>query len=188
MIKATKAAPSYELVSSLLSYDPESGKLFWKTRPTSLFPNKRIANAWNSRFSGKEAFFTTGAGNLKGRIFGRSFCAHRVAWLLHYGRWPSELIDHIDGNPENNKIGNLRDVSQSVNMRNMSVRSDSRSGVLGVRMTRSGTWIARITAEGVNKTLGHFADFDQAVAVRKQAEKALGFNENHGRKAERCAR
>lgn len=188
MTKATKDMPTYELVSSLLSYDPESGKLFWKSRPKELFPNERIANGWNARFAGKEAFLTAGAGNLKGRIFGRSFCAHRVAWLLHYGRWPSELIDHIDGNPENNNIKNLRDVSQSVNMRNMSVRADSRSGVFGVSLTPTGKWCVRITANGVRKNLGYFSDFDEAVMVRKRAEKLLGFHKNHGRKVERCAR
>lgn len=40
---------------------------------------------------------------------------HRVAWLLYYKEWPKNKIDHIDGDKLNNKINNLRDVTQRQN-------------------------------------------------------------------------
>ena len=45
------------------------------------------------------------------------FYAHRLAWFLHYGVLPANVIDHIDTNPENNKLENIRDVPQSLNAR-----------------------------------------------------------------------
>ena len=46
--------------------------------------------------------------------------AHRVAWFLHYGEQPAEILDHIDQDRSNNRIDNLREVSQAVNMLNSS--------------------------------------------------------------------
>jgi hypothetical protein len=40
---------------------------------------------------------------------------HRLAWFLHYGTLPINSIDHIDGNKSNNKIDNLRDVTNQEN-------------------------------------------------------------------------
>ena len=44
--------------------------------------------------------------------------SHRLAWYLHYGHLPINFIDHIDGNPSNNKIENLRDVTAQQNQWN----------------------------------------------------------------------
>jgi hypothetical protein len=44
--------------------------------------------------------------------------SYRLAWYLHYGKLPVNSIDHIDGNPSNNKIDNLRDVTHQQNMWN----------------------------------------------------------------------
>ena len=41
--------------------------------------------------------------------------SHRLAWFLHYGELPKKQIDHIDGNKINNRISNLRDVSNQEN-------------------------------------------------------------------------
>ena len=72
-------------------------------------------------------------GYLRVFLFGRYFKAHRLAWFLFYGSWPTLQIDHIDGNKENNSINNLRDVSQTINMYNKTkAHSHNCTGVLGV--------------------------------------------------------
>jgi hypothetical protein len=43
---------------------------------------------------------------------------HRLAWYLHYGKLPINVIDHIDGDRANNKIKNLRDVTRLENQWN----------------------------------------------------------------------
>jgi hypothetical protein len=52
------------------------------------------------------------------RLHGKVRLGPRLAWLLHFGRWPSEFIDHINGDRADNRIANLRDVPHAANMRN----------------------------------------------------------------------
>ena len=44
---------------------------------------------------------------------------HRAVWAWHYGRFPDRQLDHINDNPTDNRIENLREVSGSENMLNM---------------------------------------------------------------------
>ena len=57
-------------------------------------------------------------GYRKLKFRGKQYLVHRIAWLLQHGSWPVGDIDHIDGNPSNNKLENLRDVPHSVNLQN----------------------------------------------------------------------
>lgn len=62
-----------------------------------------------------------------------SYLCHRVIWKLFYGSVDKNLvIDHIDGNPLNNNIANLRLVTLSENLRNKSILYRNKSGVTGV--------------------------------------------------------
>jgi len=49
---------------------------------------------------------------------GKLYLAHRLAWKFIYGRWPTE-IDHLDGNPSNNSMWNLKEVSHQENLFNL---------------------------------------------------------------------
>lgn len=95
----------------------------------------------------------------------RRYKAHRLIWLWHYGILPPE-IDHIDGDPSNNRIENLRAATHATNMKNMKTPSTNRSGFKGVRFhlpTRK--WTAQI---GVNKKsvyLGIFLTPEDAYAA-----------------------
>ena len=44
---------------------------------------------------------------------------HAAVWVWHNGHFPSMQIDHLNGNPTDNRIGNLREVSGSENNLNM---------------------------------------------------------------------
>ena len=112
------------------------------------------------------------------------YLGHRLAWMYTYGKFPDSgmEIDHIDGDGTNNSLRNLREVTSSENKQNMSLGSDNTSGVVGVNWHKGGKkWMASITFQKTSLYLGLYEDFDDAVAVRKQAEKTLGFHENHGR-------
>ncbi|MFQ6183638.1 HNH endonuclease signature motif containing protein [Sinorhizobium meliloti] len=173
---------SFAQVNSVLGYEAESGLLFWKERPRSMFTTEGSWKIWNARFAGKEAFTSFKDGYKRGCIFYRHVRAHRVAWMLSHGVWPSGEIDHIDGDRANNKLENLRDVPGAENRKNARRPRNNISGVVGVSWRKdTRKWSARVKIGGRVKCLGDFKSFDEAVATRKLAESKYGFHENHGR-------
>ena len=64
----------------------------------------------------------------------RQLYVHHAVWALVYGCFPKATIDHIDGNPANNHIENLREVSQSENQYNALLpwKPNAETGVSGV--------------------------------------------------------
>ena len=176
-----------ELLRKILRYNPETGKLFWLKRTADMFESGKLSaqhrcNVWNGNYAGKEAFSINGKGYIDGKIFNISFNAHRVAWALFYGEWPKEQIDHIDGNRTNNKISNLRAVSQAENSKNVKLTEANTSGTVGVYWyKRKNKWCAEIVCDYKKIRLGYFDEIQDAIAARKQAEKKYGFHPNHGR-------
>lgn len=92
------------------------------------------------------------------------YTAHRLAWLYVYGEWPKNYIDHINGKRNDNRIENLRDVSQVVNMQNVyAPRSDNKCGVRGVSFHKpSRKYTARITVGKKYVSLGLFNTVEEA--------------------------
>jgi len=73
------------------------------------------------------------------------YLAHRLAWLWFYGTWPQNEIDHIDCNPSNNAIQNLRTATSSDNKGNARTSKANTSGYKGVSVhQKTGSWRARI--------------------------------------------
>lgn len=95
----------YEKFSKLLRYDPSTGQLYWRQA-------KMGRQLW------RPAGHADKTGYRRIMLDYKMYLAHRIIWLLVYGAWPKYFIDHIDGNPSNNKIENLRDVSHSENLQN----------------------------------------------------------------------
>lgn len=148
---------SYERARELFSYDVTTGVL---TR------RKSVGAARAGRVAGsyKEGYLTF-------VVDGRRYQAHRVAWLLVHGEWPPHEIDHIDRNPSNNALANLRLATSAQNKKNLSIRSDNKSGVKGVHWcSRRAKWVAQIKLPHKYVQLGRFGDFGTAVAVRRAAE------------------
>lgn len=185
----TQPLPSVELLRKLLRYEPGTGLLFWQTRPVSMFATTGSGGAegnclrWNNRCAGK---LVRGGLSPKGyrvlRIQDWCVPAHRVIWAMTTGEWPTDQIDHINGDKSDNRASNLREVNNSENCRNRPIRIDNTSGVQGVTFhVRMRKWQARIAENGREKTLGTFADKEEAIAARKAAELRLGYHINHGR-------
>lgn len=105
------------------------------------------------------------------RIGGKLHGAHRLAWLYHYGEWPN-VIDHINGDKSDNRICNLRNVTQAENNQNIQrAPVNSKSGLLGAhRHGRSKRWQARIRINGVGTRLGTFATAEEAHAAYMEAK------------------
>ena len=145
--------PTVEQVRQKFSYNPETGEIF---HATSLF-KKRI---------GTVAGNVSPTGYRLVKIKSKSFPAHRIAWVLHYGEWPLDDIDHINGIRSDNRIQNLRLCTQSLNNQNLKkARADNQCGYLGVgvehiHLKRKNIVIkryrARIMMYGKSKSLGNF--------------------------------
>lgn len=173
--------PTPKDLRKVLRYDPQTGKLFWRERDVSMFRDgyrdaKGNCNNWNARYSGNEACNALSKGYLIGSVFGKRLKAHRVAWAIYYGEWPSHQIDHINGVRNDNRIENLRDVMSSENQKNMKTPSRNTAGHIGV-YAHNGKWRAKIK----NLHIGVFDSIDEAINARKNAQSRFGFHENHGR-------
>jgi len=166
-------------LDELMSYNPETGELTWLPAPREAFRLKRFWKGWNTSRVGKPAMAVQDhSGYLRGAVFGKSYSAHRVAWALAHGEWPADQIDHISGERAANRLSNLRAVANAENQRNTEMRADNSSGVVGVSWHKQrNKWHAQIGSVH----LGYFAKFDEAIAVRKAAEREYGYHENHGR-------
>lgn len=179
--------PSPDVLRQLLRYEPETGRLFWKERDIKWFADggysaQRRMAVWNSAFSNKEAFTSFHRkGYKKGQIFEKQYLAHRVIWVIAHGAWPRQ-IDHINGDPADNRLTNLRSVTSQENQQNMSRARNNTSGCTGVTWDQAREkWIAQIQNGGRNVHLGRFSDRDEAICARKVAEAKYGFHANHGR-------
>jgi len=155
-------------IKDYLKYNPETGVLTWRERPS------------NRVHVGDVAGSPHGNGYISLRCCGRKYYAHRVAWYLTFGQWPNN-IDHINGDGTDNRLENLRDVSPTENHRNQRIRKNCLSGHMGVRWSeRDKRWRAYITVEGVQKNLGSYKAKADAISARRRAEDEAGFHPNHG--------
>lgn len=151
-----------EFLKQILDYDPKSGVFIWKR-------SNRV------RKSGEIAGGRTPSGYARVKIGQRHYLAHRLAWIWFYGQWPKYDIDHIDHNPGNNRISNLRDVPHSENMQNqVSAHSNGSTGLLGVSYRKDrDTYKAIISLNGRQKVLGHFKTAPEAHAAYVSAKRAM---------------
>ncbi len=106
--------------------------------------------------------------------------AHRIAWALHYGVLPdpSMEIDHINGDRSDNRISNLRLVSQVDNLRNKTQYKNCKHGYPGIFKDLDGRkkpWRAGIGVNGTVIKVGSFRCKTAAIFARKAAEVKYGF-------------
>jgi hypothetical protein len=172
MMPANQLPPQIEL-AAIFDFDPNQGVLFWKPRPDNI--------AWNKVFSGKPAGCIDSKGYIRIRTNGSVWVAHRVIWKLVHSIEP-DFIDHINGIRHDNRIENLRSVTQTENARNTSRKRHNTSGVSGVHwVTKDQRWLATIHDKGKRINLGQYRNFEDAVAARHAGEVKYGYHPNHGR-------
>jgi len=105
---------------------------------------------------------------------------HRVCFALYYGRWPEagKVIDHINRDPYDNRLCNLREVTKSVNGRNTKrYRNNVNKGIAGITFDKScGFYRVRCG----KKYIGISRDFFEACCMRKSFENSSGnFTDTH---------
>lgn len=129
----------------------------------------------------KGAASDNGDGYRRGAIKEGRFLAHRVAWALFYGDWPTAETDHINGDRSDNRIENLRVVPTKINQRNAKIKANNTSGYCGVsKHKKTGKWTANITVDRVMKHLGYHNCITSAMLARRLAERGHDFTKRHG--------
>lgn len=138
-----------EQLRAVLNYDKETGVF------------TRIQTRQNTRWVGQAAGSVNRIGYCYITVHGSQHLAHRLAMLYVNGKWPAEHVDHINGDPNDNRFCNLREVTHTENMQNRRrARAGSNSGLIGVhKKSRNAVkpWSASIT---VNRKKIHLGCFD----------------------------
>lgn len=127
-----------EYLLEIFSYDPYSGCLYWKYREQQYFKNEASFKRWNTRYSGTCA--GTERYDIKRdetritiTINGRKYLRSRLVYILHYGMIPDGMqVDHIYGDTTDDRIENLRLVSNQENSLNSKMFKNNTSGKTGV--------------------------------------------------------
>jgi len=100
---------------------------------------------------------------------GKKYYNHRVVWLLHHGCMPKQ-IDHINGNPLDNRIENLRECNQSQNNWNQGIKITNKSGYKGISWyVRDKRWVAKLNVCGKSHIVGNFVNKDDAIKAMEKA-------------------
>jgi hypothetical protein len=167
-----------EILLDFLSYDKSRGCLIWKAAPPKYFKNGACAFLWNTDHCGNPVPLPRNPnGYVKFSFCGQDFPLHRLVWAVVNGDWPSQNLDHINGQECDNRIENLREATTTVNNRNQKLHINNKSGANGVYVTESGKYSAAL----LGNHLGTFESIEEAVSARKTAEREAGaFTERHG--------
>lgn len=146
-----------ERIAGVLRYEPDTGAFYWRVA------RRRVK-------AGAAAGAACANGYVQITVLGTNYLAHRLAWLLQNGCWPTGEVDHMNGNRWDNRMVNLRDASRTQNLANAGLRSDNTSGHKGVTWYKSRhLWMAQLNINRRHICLGYFADKDAAIAAYAEA-------------------
>lgn len=153
-----------EALRSLLHYDSATGEFTWVRKSHSK------AKAKPGDIAGGLCCY----GYVRIKIGKKSYKAHRLAWLYTYGEWPTEFIDHINGDRSDNRISNIRCASNAQNQQNRKAGTNSSHGLLGVTWNnQANRWAARIMLNGKRKHIGYYGSAEEASHAYQEEKRKL---------------
>lgn len=148
----------------LLEY--RDGTLYWRKRDTPQWDKVNAGNPVRSK-TGPYLYFS---------ISGKRYAVHRAVWAMLKGAWPSSQIDHINRDPLDNRIENLREATPLQNSGNTGIWKTNSSGYRGVSFHKAtGKWRAYTSKGNVHKSLGYYLSPEAAaIAYNKAALEYFG--------------
>lgn len=166
-------APDRDKLIDRLEYFPDTGDVYWKyklNRSGNPIPNSRYRAGYSDPY---------GKGRVYLRFDGKLYLMHQIIWYMASGEWPL-YIDHIDGNPANNSLSNLRSCTNQQNQGNKVKYVTNTSGYKGVSKTGK-SYKASIMVNYKSISLGTYATPEAAhAAYCAAADKHFGEYANHG--------
>jgi hypothetical protein len=161
-------ALSHQLVSKLLSYDPETGVMHWLEDRGRLAKKGYVAGAKDDK------------GYIRLMLCGKKYRAHQLAFVLMGEQYPA-YVDHINGDRSDNRWSNLRVSDPLNNAKNMRKRKDGNTPFTGVGYMKShNKWRVRLNHQGESVYIGIYGSLFEAISARESANRKYGFHENHG--------
>jgi hypothetical protein len=152
--------PSVDQLRSLFSYEPKTGRLIWKPRGVPF---------WDAQHAGRRAGWVRPDGYWAVSVHRRNYGASRIVWALVYGEWPTKQIDHIDRDPLNNRICNLREATPPLNCANQGARKNNKLGVKGVYWcSTKKKYKAQIQFDGNKRHIGYYTSLKAAASAYKK--------------------
>lgn len=152
-----------------------TGGIAWLYRPRHHFLSDSDWCGFNKKRAGMDAGCSRKDGYQIVTIRGKSYLVHRIVWYLANGPIPEGLvIDHIDGDPSNNRIENLRLATRSQNQMNCKKHSDGAQRSKGYYWSKSNKkFVASIQVGGEYEYLGQHDLEEDARAAYQEASKRL---------------
>lgn len=145
-----KPLPPQARLRELLDYDPETGVLTWK-------------QSRGRGVAGRPAGSPTRDGYLRLCVDGQMYAAHRVVYKWQTGRDPKGMLDHANGDRQDNRWVNIREATAAQNSCNRGLRSDNTSGVTGVFWHAAvKKWVVSLKAPGGPVVRATFTDYEEA--------------------------
>jgi hypothetical protein len=161
VVQAALEALEAARLREVIDYEPETGVLRWRVDRANRVRAGDLAGSAHVR-----GYWRIG-------IDGRDYLAHRLAWFHFHGTWPADRIDHVNGDRADNRIANLRSVSNSINQQNQrAARANNSVGLLGVSPNGK-KWSAEIKLNGRRTCLGTFPTPELAHAAYVSAKRAM---------------
>lgn len=149
------------LLRKLFDYDPHTGVV------------TRLVCTANRHTPGEQVGYLAARGYLQAGVFATKYYLHRLIWMWVYGTWPVNKIDHVNRVRSDNRLINLREVSNAENCHNTSRQTRNWSGYTGVAWDKNRClWLAQITVSGRHFHLGRYSTPAEA-SVAYQAAKAI---------------
>lgn len=157
--------------SYLKLFEYREGKIYWREDRGSQKCKGKMAGTLNN----------DGYSKVRVRELGGSIGVHRVIYCMQHGYMP-DFIDHINGIRDDNRIENLRAVTQAQNNLNCKTYTNNTSGIKNVSWFKNNKkWGVSVSVNNKRKFLGLFEDLELADLVAIEARnKYHGAYANHG--------
>lgn len=149
-------------LKEVISYDPATGLFFNKVQ------------RGQRGIIGEKTGIVHHTGYIYISIDGKSYSAHRLAWLYMTGNFPVACIDHMNGKRNDNRWSNIREATKKQNNENIPLRSDNKSGHRGIYwFKQTNRWRASVRHNGVRIGVGYFKNLEDAVKAVKEMRDEL---------------
>lgn len=166
---------THDTLLDLLDYNKDTGLFTWKQH------RGRVTR-------GSPAGSINDKGYLQIRVNGKIYLAHRLAWFYENMELlpPSKVIDHINRNPLDNRLTNLRVVTQAENLRNR-VDSKTQTNITYIKFVTNSKFHVQLGNKFKRKWVGTFKTIEEACIALLNTYTELNYQEGINLLKKECA-